>query len=46
VEALAVPESDVALLDGTSVAVATAPDVVRARDRAHRVSTVVHGLGS
>ncbi len=46
VEALAVPESDVVLLDGTSVAVATAPDVVRARDRAHRVSTVVHGLGS
>jgi phosphoribosylglycinamide formyltransferase 2 len=46
VEALTVPESDVRLVDGTSVAVATAPDVVRARDRAHRVSTVVHGLGS
>ena len=46
VEALTVPESDVRLLDGTSVALATAPDVVRARDRAHRVSTVLHGLGS
>jgi phosphoribosylglycinamide formyltransferase 2 len=45
-EALAVPESDVRLLDGTSVAIATAPDVVRARDRAHRISTVIHGLGS
>jgi phosphoribosylglycinamide formyltransferase 2 len=45
-EALAVPESDVRLLDGTSIALATAPDVVRARDRAHRVSTVVHGLGT
>ena len=46
VEALTVPESDVRVLDATSVALATAPDVVRARDRAHRVSTVVHGLGS
>ncbi|HYO00601.1 MAG TPA: ATP-grasp domain-containing protein [Mycobacterium sp.] len=46
VEALDVPESDVRLLDTTSVAIATAPDVVRARDRAHRVSTVLHGLGS
>ena len=46
VEALAVPESDVRLFDATSVAIATAPDVVRARDRAHRVSTVVHGLGT
>lgn len=46
VEALTVPESDVRLLDGTSVALATAPDVVRARDRAHRVSTVLQGLGS
>jgi phosphoribosylglycinamide formyltransferase 2 len=45
-EALTVPESDVHLLEGTSVAIATAPDVVRARDRAHRISTVVHGLGS
>jgi phosphoribosylglycinamide formyltransferase 2 len=46
IEALDVPESDVRLLGTTSVAIATAPDVVRARDRAHRVSTVVHGLGS
>lgn len=46
VEALTVPESDVRLFDGTSVALATAPDAVRARDRAHRVSTIVHGLGS
>ncbi|MDT5334878.1 MAG: phosphoribosylglycinamide formyltransferase 2 [Mycobacterium sp.] len=46
IEALEVPESDVRLLGTTSVAIATAPDVVRARDRAHRVSTVVHGLGS
>ena len=43
-EALTVPESDVQLLDGASVALATAPDVVRARDRAHRVSTILHGL--
>jgi phosphoribosylglycinamide formyltransferase 2 len=46
VEALTVPESDVRLLGTTSVAIATAPDVVRARDRAHRVSTAIHGLGS
>jgi phosphoribosylglycinamide formyltransferase 2 len=46
IEALEVPESDVRQLRTTSVAIATAPDVVRARDRAHRVSTVVHGLGS
>ncbi|KAA0102048.1 ATP-grasp domain-containing protein [Mycolicibacterium sp. P1-18] len=45
-EALEVPESDVRRLVTTSAAIATAPDVVRARDRAHRVSTVVHGLGS
>lgn len=45
-EAMTVPESDVRLLGGTSVAIATAPDVVRARDRAHRISTIVHGLGS
>jgi phosphoribosylglycinamide formyltransferase 2 len=45
-EALVIPESDVRLLETTSVAIATAPDVVRARDRAHRVSTVIHGLGS
>jgi phosphoribosylglycinamide formyltransferase 2 len=46
VEALEVPESDVRLFGTTSAAIATAPDVVRARDRAHRVSTVVHGLGT
>jgi phosphoribosylglycinamide formyltransferase 2 len=40
-EALEVPESDVRLTDGTSIAIATAPDVVRARDRAHRVSSVL-----
>jgi phosphoribosylglycinamide formyltransferase 2 len=45
-EALTVPESDVRLMPRTSVAIATAPDVVRARDRAHRISTIVHGLGS
>lgn len=45
-EALEVPETDVRLLGSTSVAIATAPDVVRARDRAHRASTIVHGLGS
>ena len=45
-EALAVQESDVRVLESTSVALATAPDVVRARDRAHRVSTIVHGLGT
>ena len=36
-DALDVAESDVRLLDGLSVALATAPDVVRARDRAHQV---------
>ena len=45
-EALTVPEGDVRLTPGTSLAVATAPDVVRARDRAHRVSTELHELGS
>ncbi|MET0453073.1 MAG: ATP-grasp domain-containing protein [Mycobacterium sp.] len=45
-EALIVPESDVRLTDGVSVALATAPDVVRARDRAHRISTELHELGS
>ncbi len=39
--ALAVPESDVRILDGASVALATAPDVVRARDRAHLVSSAL-----
>lgn len=36
-DALDVAESDVRVLDGLSVALATAPDVVRARDRAHQV---------
>lgn len=40
-EALEVPESDVRVSDGTTIAIATAPDVVRARDRAHRVSSVL-----
>jgi phosphoribosylglycinamide formyltransferase 2 len=41
VAALEVPESDVRVSDGTSIAIATAPDVVRARDRAHRVSSIL-----
>jgi phosphoribosylglycinamide formyltransferase 2 len=40
-EALEVPESDVRVSDGVAIAIATAPDVVRARDRAHRVSSVL-----
>jgi phosphoribosylglycinamide formyltransferase 2 len=45
-DALAVPESDVRLVDDTSVALATAPDVVRARDRAHQVSAALRKSGS
>ncbi|MDX6411655.1 MAG: phosphoribosylglycinamide formyltransferase 2 [Gaiellaceae bacterium] len=45
-DALAVPESDVRLLDGVTVALATAPDVVRARDRAHQVSAALRKPGS
>jgi phosphoribosylglycinamide formyltransferase 2 len=45
-EALAIPESDVRLVGGASVALATAPDVVRARDRAHRVVAALGGAGS
>ena len=45
-EALAIPETDVRLVDGTSVALATAPDVVRARDRAHRVAAALGGAGT
>jgi phosphoribosylglycinamide formyltransferase 2 len=45
-DALAVPESDVRLVDDTSVALATAPDVVRARDRAHQVSAALRKPGS
>lgn len=40
-EGLTVPESDVRFLDDAVLAVATAPDVVRARDRAHRVSSIL-----
>jgi phosphoribosylglycinamide formyltransferase 2 len=40
-QALEVPESDVRVSGGTSIAIATAPDVVRARDRAHRVSSIL-----
>jgi phosphoribosylglycinamide formyltransferase 2 len=45
-DALAVPESDVRLHDGAAVAIATAPDVVRARDRAHQVSAALRKQGS
>jgi phosphoribosylglycinamide formyltransferase 2 len=45
-DALAVPESDVRLVDDMSVALATAPDVVRARDRAHQVSAALRKPGS
>ena len=45
-DALAVPESDVRLLAEGSVALATAPDVVRARDRAHQVSAALRKSGS
>ncbi len=45
-EALAIPETDVRLVGGTSVALATAPDVVRARDRAHRVVAALGGAGT
>ena len=41
-DALAVAESDVRLSGEVCVALATAPDVVRARDRAHQVATVLH----
>jgi phosphoribosylglycinamide formyltransferase 2 len=40
-EALATPETDVRLVDGVAVSLATAPDVVRARDRAHRVAAAL-----
>ena len=45
-EALTIPETDVRLVDGSAVALATAPDVVRARDRAHRVAAALGGAGS
>jgi phosphoribosylglycinamide formyltransferase 2 len=40
-EALSIPETDVRLLGGSAVALASAPDVVRARDRAHRVAVAL-----
>lgn len=45
-EALATPETDVRLVDGAAVSLATAPDVVRARDRAHRVAAALTGAQS
>lgn len=45
-DALSTPETDVRLIGGSVVALATAPDVVRARDRAHRVATALAGAGS
>lgn len=45
-EALAAPETDVRLVDGSAVSLATAPDVVRARDRAHRVAAALAGADS
>ncbi|WP_081936771.1 ATP-grasp domain-containing protein [Mycolicibacterium llatzerense] len=41
-DALAVAESDVRLSGEVCVALATAPDVVRARDRAHQVAAVLN----
>jgi phosphoribosylglycinamide formyltransferase 2 len=40
-DALAIAESDVRLSGEVCVALATAPDVVRARDRAHQVGAVL-----
>jgi phosphoribosylglycinamide formyltransferase 2 len=45
-DALATQETDVRLVDGSAVALATAPDVVRARDRAHRVAAALAGADS
>ena len=45
-DALATPETDVRLVDGAAVSLATAPDVVRARDRAHRVAAALAGAAS
>ncbi|MCX8554985.1 ATP-grasp domain-containing protein [Mycolicibacterium mucogenicum] len=41
-DALAIAESDVRLSGEVCVALATAPDVVRARDRAHQVAAVLN----
>jgi phosphoribosylglycinamide formyltransferase 2 len=40
-EALSIPEADVRRVGGSSVALASAPDVVRARDRAHRLAVAL-----
>jgi phosphoribosylglycinamide formyltransferase 2 len=40
-EALAIPETDVRRAGGSSAALASAPDVVRARDRAHRLAVAL-----
>jgi phosphoribosylglycinamide formyltransferase 2 len=40
-EALAVPETDIRRMGGAAVALASAPDVVRARDRAHRLAVAL-----
>ena len=45
-EALAIPETDVRRVGGSSVALASAPDVVRARDRAHRLAVALSNPGS
>jgi phosphoribosylglycinamide formyltransferase 2 len=41
-DALDIAESDVRLSGEVCVALATAPDVVRARDRAHQVAAVLN----
>ena len=40
-EALVIPETDLRRMGGASVALASAPDVVRARDRAHRLAVAL-----
>ncbi len=40
-EALSIPEADVRRVGGSAVALASAPDVVRARDRAHRLAVAL-----
>ena len=42
-EALVIPETDVRLVGETTVVLATAPDIVRARDRVHRVVAALPG---
>jgi phosphoribosylglycinamide formyltransferase 2 len=45
-EALTIPETDVRRVGGSSAALASAPDVVRARDRAHRLAVALSNLES